>query len=64
MILYYNVAIVIIIINNRIQFIVIMIWSREDTIVLRPLRYDDNGQDGSVRAQNFEGTAKLWFYPV
>lgn len=64
MILYYNVTIVIIIINNRIQFIVIMIWSREGTIVLRPLRYNDNNQDGSVHAQNFEGTAKLWFYPV
>lgn len=56
-------AFVMIIINNRIyNTIIMLIWSRGGTIVLRRLRYNDNDRDSLKRVRNSQDPTKLWFY--
>jgi len=58
-----NSFVIIIIIYNKIYNIIIMIiWSRGYTIVLRRLRYNDNDRDCLELVLNFQDTTKLWFY--
>lgn len=59
-----NAFVIIIIIYNRILYniIIMIIWSRGSTIVLRRLQYNENDCDGLERVRNFQDTTKLWFY--